>query len=370
MRESDTAVATARRARLHRLTPRFGGDPEPFEYADPYGDARPRAYECLTWSSEPVDLDLAARSVVASWEATTPGNGWIEVAVRGTQPETPWLVLARWAETNEEIHRTTVPGQKSDVYTVTDDEVTIAADHAWQQAQIRIAVVRPRGSTQRWPSVSGVALLVSTTLDGFGADSEPSGVAHALDVPPYSQQLYRDQRPQLDGGGQNWCSPTCMTMVLEYWGVRLPEEPAVPYSAAHTYDHNYEGAGNWPFNTAYAARFGLNAFVTRLRSLAEAELFTRAGIPLVLGVAFAADQLDGAGYDTNGHLMVLIGFDEHGNPICNDPASHRTHSNDAVRTTYRRDQFLAAWQYRSSGIAYVVHPRGFALPRGTSEVNW
>ncbi|UYM06849.1 peptidase C39 family protein [Solicola gregarius] len=241
----------------------------------------------------------------------------------------------------------------------------------WRQAQLRISVVRPRDAANPWPAVREAALLASTRLDDVsGAVSEPSGVAHTIDVPAHSQQLYRDQQPHLDGGGQNWCSPTCMTMVLEHWGVSLPAEPAVPYSAEHTYDHNYDGAGNWPFNTAYAARFGLTAYVTRLRSLAEAELFTRAGIPLVLGVGFTADQLDGSGYDTVGHLMVLLGFDESGDPIVNDPASHRVRSNDAVRTTYRRDQFLDAWQWRGSGIAYVVHPRDFAVPPSGDEANW
>ena len=370
MRDPGTVTFDERRIRLHRRTPEFGADAAALEYTDPFGPADTRKYEQLTWTSDPIDLGLDARSVVASWQALTPDRSWIEVAVRGVQPETPWLVLARWAETDREIHRTTVPGQKTDTYAVTDDEVSVPEGKEWQRAQLRISLVRPPDSEQ-WPTVRGVTVLASTSLDDVrGAESAPSGVAHAIDVPTHSQQLYRDQQPELDGGGQNWCSPTCMTMVLEHWGVRVPEDPAVPYAAAHTYDHNYGGAGNWPFNTAYAARFGLTAYVTRLRSLAEAELFTRAGIPLVVGVAFAADQLDGAGYGTKGHLMVLVGFDEHGNPIVNDPASHRERSNDAVRTTYRRDQFLAAWQWRSSGIAYVMHPDGFAVPPSRDEVNW
>ncbi|HLR85124.1 MAG TPA: peptidase C39 family protein [Nocardioidaceae bacterium] len=368
---SPAAPATSRDVRLSRRTPEFDLEamPEPFEYVDPFGDLSARTYERLTWTSAPIDLGVAAHSVVASWEARTPGRTWIELSVRGTDPETPWLVLARWAETDVEIHRTTVPGQKSDAYAVTDDEIVIPDDHRWRQAQVRVALVRPQGSDD-WPSVTDVTLLASTRLvDETDAMSQPSGIAHAIDVPAYSQQLYRDQRPELGGGGQNWCSPTSMTMVLEHWGTRLPADPAVPYAAEHTYDHNYGGAGNWPFNTAYAARFGLTAYVTRLRSLAEAERFTRAGIPLVLGVAFDADQLDGAGYETKGHLLVLIGFDENGDPIVNDPASHRERSNEAVRTTYRRDQFLKAWQVRASGVAYVVHPRDYPVPPCEDEVD-
>jgi len=72
---------------------------------------------------------------------------------------------------------------------------------------------------------------------------------------------------------------------------------------------NSGGAGNWPDNAAYAARFGLTAFVTRLRSLSEAELFTNAGIPLVASIAFSSNKLSGADIkSTNGHLAVIVGF--------------------------------------------------------------
>ncbi|MEK8108536.1 C39 family peptidase [Micromonospora sp. M12] len=55
-------------------------------------------------------------------------------------------------------------------------------------------------------------------------------------------------------------------MVVEYWG-RKPSEadtswvdptypdPTVNHAARMTYDYAYDGAGNWPFNTAYAASF-------------------------------------------------------------------------------------------------------------------
>ena len=61
--------------------------------------------------------------------------------------------------------------------------------------------------------------------------------------------------------------------------------------ARRTYDASYEGTGNWPFNTAYAASRGLHAFVTRLRSLAEAETLVAAGIPVIASVSFSAGAL-------------------------------------------------------------------------------
>ncbi|MGH3333861.1 MAG: C39 family peptidase, partial [Nocardioidaceae bacterium] len=123
-------------------------------------------------------------------------------------------------------------------------------------------------------------------------------------------------------------------------------------------------------NTAYAARFGLTAYVTRMRSMAEAEQFIAAGIPLVVSVTFTEEQLDGAGYGTAGHLLTIIGFDADGNVVSNDPASHQLASNEEVRATYDRRQFEDAWLARTGGIAYVIHPPDVTPPPPPPEPTW
>src|SRR5256886_9727826 len=50
---------------------------------------------------------------------------------------------------------------------------------------------------------------------------------------------------------------------------------------------------------------GLSGHITRLHSLAELEQYIKAGIPVVTSQSFRADELDGAGYGTSGHLMVI-----------------------------------------------------------------
>src|SRR4029453_5111391 len=88
------------------------------------------------------------------------------------------------------------------------------------------------------------------------------------------------------------------------------------------YDYHYQGAGNWPFNTAYAAERGLASDVTQLHNLREAEPFIRAGIPLAASVAWQSNERDGADIkSTNGHLMVIGGFMGNGDVIAYDPAS-------------------------------------------------
>ena len=56
---------------------------------------------------------------------------------------------------------------------------------------------------------------------------------------------------------------------------------------------------------------GLDAFVTQLRSLAEAERFVRAGIPVVASLKPGVFGLDGYLFpgSPEGHLLVIRGLD-------------------------------------------------------------
>src|SRR5213075_236878 len=168
-----------------------------------------------------------------------------------------------------------------------------------------------------------------------------------LHVPQYSQEIHAGQYPQFDGGGEAWCSPTSTSMVLAYWrkgpapadyayvlsdypGIA---DPWVDYAARYTFDYHYNGAGNWPFNTAYAAHFGLDGFLFR---------------------------------GTDGHLLVIGGFTAGGDVISYDPAS----SSDAtVRHVYDRAQFEKAWMTATGGIVYVIHPASVPLPTPVAG-NW
>src|SRR5207247_5426485 len=101
-------------------------------------------------------------------------------------------------------------------------------------------------------------------------------------------------------------------MVVEYSGKGPSEQDTawvnpdypdhtVNHAARMTYDYEYQGTGNWRFNTAYAASFlGLDARVTRLHSLDEAEVFIKAGIPIVVSISFLSSEMDGANYSSSG----------------------------------------------------------------------
>jgi len=203
--------------------------------------------------------------------------------------------------------------------------------------------------------------------------------SRTLNVPRYSQMIHRGEYPQYGGGGEAWCSPTALSMLLGYYGA-LPSasnyawvknsyaDPWVDHVARVVYDYGYEGAGNWAFNTAYAANLTTDAFVTRLKNLREAERFIAVGIPLAASISFARGQLNGAPISsTRGHLVVIAGFTRTGDVVVNDPAAS---GNSTVRRTYDRGQFEKAWLRRSSGTVYVVRDAAHPLPAWGSSRSW
>lgn len=354
------------------------------EYDDPHRPAEHAGrFEEATWTSPEVTPGFGATELIVSWNASTPSGTWLEVAASARLADgtdTGWRVLGRWAETDSDIAPTSVGGQDDHQASVRVDTLRLAQPAVCYR--VRVALLR-RPGTPATPVVRLIAAAASALPSFQPRPARAHVPSTVIDVPPYSQQVHRGEYPEYDSGGQSWCSPTSVSMVLAHWG-RGPDpadyawvDPAfsdrfVDHAARHCFDHLYQGAGNWAFNTAYAARFGMGAFVTRLRGLDEAELFVAAGIPLVLSVAFAEDELDGAGYDTQGHLLVLVGIDEHGDVVCNDPASHGEASNDKVRTTYDRAQLERAWIRASGGVTYVIHPPDVALPAPLvpEEPNW
>jgi Peptidase_C39 like family len=154
---------------------------------------------------------------------------------------------------------------------------------------------------------------------------------------------------------------------MTYWAgpTSAPEldQPA-PVVAAGTYDHAYQGWGNWPFNTAYASAYGLRATVSCFSSIEQVEWWIDSGVPVVASIAwdnsYGEQTLSGAPLaSSDGHLLVILGFDSSGNVIVNDPAG----SDDSqVRRVYRRDEFTRAWFSGSGGIAYLVYPAGWSTP--------
>ena len=335
------------------------------------------------WTSPWFQTGFGFTELVSSWNADTPAGTWIQIDMRATTDRgttTKWYTMGRWAFGDGDIQRTSVGGQ-GDADGFVSIDTFFAKDHSLTSYQLRVTLYRVAGSSAT-PRLTRIGAVASDPINSNPYVPSTTTMTKAIDlrVPSYSQEIHAGEYPQFDGGGEAWCSPTSTSMVVAYWG-RGPArsdyayvygdypnvvDPWVDYAARYTFDYHYNGAGNWPFNTAYAAHFGLEAEVTQLHSLAEAEQFTKAGIPLVASIAFQPNKLDGFLFrGTDGHLLVIGGFTAGGDVISYDPASA---SDAMVRHVYDRAQFEKAWMSASGGIVYVIHPASVALP--PSGGNW
>jgi hypothetical protein len=350
-------------------------------YTDPFVGGS-HDYEYATWTSPWVSLGFAASQAVSSWNASTPGGTWIQTELRGVTlagTTTKWYVMGRWAADDAQFSRTSVPGQRDADGTVDIDTFEAADGGGMRAWQLRLTLYRPAGSRQT-PTVRSAGAMASLLPDAADYPTSAPRLARgvALPVPRFSQDVHLDQYPQWDNGGEACCSPTSTSMVVAYWHTGPSPadyawvdpsyaDPWVDYAARNTYDNNYTGCGNWPFNTAYAARFGLRSFVTRMRSFNEVERFIAAGIPVVVSAAFKKGQVPGADYSTNGHLMVIAGFTADGDPVMNDPAAP---DDPSVRKVFGRPEFENAWRNSSGGTVYIIHPATVALPPSPRQANW
>ncbi|WP_151774914.1 peptidase C39 family protein [Streptomyces abyssomicinicus] len=336
------------------------------EYTDPHtGTSAP--WEYATWTSPSHRLKVPATEVIPSWNADTPAGTWIQVELQGRYndgTDTPWYVMGRWAAGDQDIRRTSVDDQTDNKSTVWTD--TFSVDDASTglrlvSYRLRLTLYRRPGSGAT-PTVWRLGAMGSDVPDRFTVAATTPRVTRELPVPRYSQNTHVGQYPEYDNGGEAWCSPTSSQMIIEYWGRKPTAEqlawvnpefadPQVCHAARFTYDHQYQGCGNWPFNAAYAATYpGLQGVVTRLGSLTDLETLIAAGIPVITSQSFLASELTGAGYGTSGHLMTVIGFTADGDVVANDPASP---SNEAVRRVYQRREWENIWlrtkRYNASG---------------------
>ncbi len=322
-------------------------------------------YEAAVWTSEPMQPGFPATELIPSWTATTPGGSFVRVELRGVNEvgrTTKWFRLGDWAAEETAFTRTSVSGQADEDAAVNADVLVVSGGRALRSVQARVTLLWPLGSTDR-PELRSLHVLASAA-EGECVPSRPlAAQGRLLAVPGYSQLIHE--------GGQGWCSAASTAMVLSYWGVGpLPEsnpDSWVPYTAKKIFDQGFGGCGNWPFNTAYAGGFGVRSFVTRLRSLNEAELFIEAGIPLVVSASYGRGQVPGLDYDTDGHLTVLVGFTDQGDPVLNDPNSA---SNAEVQKAVGRAEWEMAWLRSSRGVVYVIHPESVTLPPSPAQANW
>jgi len=171
---------------------------------------------------------------------------------------------------------------------------------------------------------------------------------------PVPERAQRDVEDRAIGG--EVCSPTSVSMVLEYYGSRYRTIDV----ARAAFDPEGRLYGNWPCNTGVAARLlksvgtgkaGWSA-VVKMTGFNEMEREIAARRPVIMSHRWERGDLSDAPVSrSNGHLIVAVGFTKEGDVVVNDPAAKP----GMVRRFYRRRELFRTWQERGEGIAYLLH---------------
>jgi len=319
------------------------------------------------WLISPVYETARFDTLIPSWQAKTPAGTWmeLEVRVRCGGIWTGWFGMGVWASGTGNVERHSVDGQEARSWRVLTDTLQSTGPVFADAYRYRLTLF-----TEEWgvsPSVRGVYVAVSDSCrhgEYLGAPGDGSFRGRELAVPARSQMVYSD-------GGEAWCSPVSLSMVMAYWADRTGKkdlDQPVTAVVRGTYDYTYGGNGNWSFNTAYASSLGLDASVRRFDSLEQVERCVAAGLPVVASIAWKNGHLSGAPIScSEGHLLVIRGVDPSGNVVVNDPAGR---DDSRVRRVYRCDEFARAWFCSGSGgVAYLVYPDGSAPDRAVDAVR-
>jgi hypothetical protein len=319
-------------------------------------------------TSPELPADFPFSDAIPSWNASVPDGTWIEILLsarlaggdrKPARTWTRWYNLGVWAEGDATIRRHSVAGQDDDDASVAVDTLSLKSPADRIKMRLRLFRTDPAQTGAPSPQVRAIALAYSTPKSGGDAaigEREPGDPALWGRMVP---GVVRTSQMAYPNGGNVWCSPVCVSMVLGYWAGAGAEgrDERVHAAVAGVYDRVFDGHGNWSFNAAYAGASGYEARVARFRSLARLEPYIAAGLPVVLSVSWDAEKgrpLANAPVErSRGHLTLLVGFDAQGNPVMNEPAAS---PHDEAGRTYLRREFEARWLEASGGAAYLIYP--------------
>ncbi len=280
------------------------------------------------------------KELIASWNGHTTQNSSIEIQVKIRKGDvwSRWFTYGKWSDRG--YNKGSVNGQRDDIAQMAIDVIKVKSLDKCSALKYKIILERTNNNFES-PDIR----LVSFTFNPYNKTSKQEfdgfDIEIDIDVPMRSQKTV----PEIGG---IICSPTSLSMVMEYLGVN--EE--IVEVAAGVKDNGSEKYGNWSYNTAYAGERGFESYVKKCESIKDVKEILLKGIPVAASIRTSSQEdLEGSFCaHESGHLLVIRGFiqkDGEDYVIVNDPAAP---TNEMVRREYKLSQFVKAW----SKIIYVV----------------
>ena len=285
--------------------------------------------------SAPVQTPFPFASLVlsANYKAAADGYILLEAQVREGDK---WSDFYKMGLLSPNI-QTSFPAQQTPFGLLETDELVLA-----QPASAYRFRVKSSGGAQL-ERLAACGVRAPFAYDEKNAARLPAG-SFEKEVTPLSQMTLKhpDRR--------RVCSPVSLCMALRALGVNVQLEEVLH----GVYDPNANIYGNWLFNTAYAGRQGVEAYVRRFGSLAELKDFVSEDSLTVASIAYEHGELGGAAIDrTPGHLVLVRGW-QHGKVLTADPAAS---TRETVLRAYDAREFANAWLNHKKGVAYIVRKK-------------
>lgn len=311
----------------------------------------------------PVPLsDFQVKELIPSWNLKSKSECFLDVFIRASfsPGQSHTFHLGHWANGEQCLDK---PGPRTSINEQSNDHGVVYTDTlVFKQVPTRCEAILHLdfGDEKNEAKLDffGLCLSQARALDEAFTPL-PITQTRLLNVPRLCQRDYI--------GGGVWCSPTSVTMIMSYWAEELARSDlrySVPESANQIFDPGWPGTGNWAFNVAFAGgHSGIRAFVNRLNGLEELKVLVDSGVPVATSVSY--DLLKGKSEkgSNDGHLVVVVGFNQAGDPVFNDPAACPD-----VQLSYPLEHFLRAWQ-SSRQTVYIVYPSEFKLPEQL-KIHW
>ncbi|MBI5866247.1 MAG: C39 family peptidase [Planctomycetes bacterium] len=308
----------------------------------------PKAGQEALYESAVISPERKFNELLLSWNvATSKGTGMcIEARVGRKFDDTwsPWLFFGQWGDA--------VP---AGVQTVTCESGRIDVDYFRSAEHFDRLQYRVRAAGEGDVYVDHITVCTSDLTGLPESDGKIRGdIIRTAPQEQWQRRLpvpFRSQKTEQPDIAGRICSPTSLSMVMAFYGV---ERPTLDVARA-CFDSPHDIYGNWPRNIQAAFSMGVPGYLTRIATWTEAEQFIADGRPLIASIRVEKPGgLTGSPYKTtDGHLLVICGFDKDGNVEVNDPAASGAATG---MRTYSRADLAEAWFRGSGGVTYVLLP--------------
>lgn len=313
-------------------------------------DVDPRGGLSGEYMSPAIAAEFPFNDLLASWNVDVPERSgfYVEIRVgrRAGDFWTPFYYLGGWGDF-------TAPAKKI----LNDDHGRIVVDyfqsrHTFDRIQCRF--ICSADTAARAPVLRRLAFAYSNTMND---NDLAARFRTAIDPGPKEKWT---RRLPIPFRSQNWespelrgevCSPTSVSMVLEYRGVNRPTAEV----CNTLYDAENRMYGNWWRAIQGAWVYGVPGYLERFGDWNAVKKQIAEGRPVIASTRTERGQLRHApNYESlAGHLIVITGFDSEGSVLINDPAKR---SPETGLCKYHPDDLEKIW-FDRGGVGYILLPR-------------